>query len=233
MLDLLKGVRHHPSHPHPIRLNRAFRSDLMWWKLFIHKWNGVSFLPNPSALPRLLMASDASGSWGCGAWHGPHWFQLPWDSQSVALPIMTKELLAIVLACTVWGPTWSRHQVTVLCDNQAVVACLRSRSCHDHHIMHMLRTLTFIEASLTFMIHPQYISTTDNHLADDLSRNHLYSFLSKVPHADQVATLLPRPLVELLLDPSMDWTSQQWLQRFSAIFRMDWPHPLAESTAPQ
>jgi hypothetical protein len=233
MLDLLKGRQHHSRHPHHIRLNKSFRSDLVWWRLFASRWNGVSFLPPPPHLPGLLMASDASGSWGCGAWHGTHWFQLPWDSRSEALPIMAKELLAVLLACAVWSPSWSHHRVTVLCDNQAVVACLRSRSCHDHHIMHMLRTLAFIEASLAFTIDPQYISTTDNHLADDLSRNCLLSFLSKVPHADQTATPLPMPLVELLLDPSMDWTSPQWHRQFNAIFKMDWPHQLAGSTAQQ
>lgn len=230
MLDLLKGGQHHRLHPHPIRLNRSFRSDLMWWRLFVARWNGVSFLPPPADLPRLQMASDASGSWGCGAWHGTHWFQLPWDHRSAVLPIMAKELLAALLACAVWGSSWSHHCVTVLCDNQAVVACLRSRSCHDHHIMHMLRTLAFIEASFAFTIIPQYISTSDNHLADDLSRNCLFSFLSKVPHADQVATPLPMLLVELLLDPSLDWTSPQWHRQFNAIFRKDWLHPLTGST---
>ena len=55
---------------HPIRLNRAFRSDLMWWRTFVEDWNGILFLPPPTHLPQLQMASDASGSWGCGAWHG-------------------------------------------------------------------------------------------------------------------------------------------------------------------
>ena len=67
MLDLLKGNRH-PLRPHPIRLNRSFRSDLTWWRLFAARWNGVSCLPPSSNLPRLQMASDASGSWG--AEHG-------------------------------------------------------------------------------------------------------------------------------------------------------------------
>ena len=92
MIDLLKGVRHHPLRPHPIRLNR---SDLTWWRSFVWKWNGVSFLPPPSHLPRLQMASDALD---CGAWH---WFQLQWDTKSAPLPIMVKELLTVVLACAI------------------------------------------------------------------------------------------------------------------------------------
>ena len=140
------------------------------------------------------------------------------------------ESLVGVLNHAVWGQSWSGCRVTVLCDNQAVVACLRSRTCHDHHITHMLRTLAFIEASHYFALSPQYISTTDNHLADDLSRNCLSSFLSKVPDANRRETSLPGLLVELLLDPTLDWTSPQWLQRFSAIFKTGWHHPHAEPT---
>ena len=115
MIDLLKGIRHHPLRPHPIRLNRSFRSDLPWWRSFVVSWNGVSFLPPPPHLPQLLMASDVSGSWGCGAWYLSHWFQLQWDASSALLPIMVKELLAVVLACATWGLTWrgSQHQSTL------------------------------------------------------------------------------------------------------------------------
>ena len=76
MLDLLKGVPMHPLCPHPIRLNRSFRSDLAWWRLFAAEWNGVSFLTPTVRLPRQQLASAASGSWGCGAYYDSHWFQL-------------------------------------------------------------------------------------------------------------------------------------------------------------
>ena len=227
MIDLLKGVRHHLLRPHPIRLNKSFRSDLTWWSSFVTKWNGISFLPPPSDRPRLQMTSDASGSWGCGAWHLSHWFQLQWDANAATLSIMVKEMLPVVLACAVWGPAWRTHCVTALCDNQAVVACLRSRTSHDSHIMHMLRTLAFVEATYDFSLSPLYISTGDNHLADDLSRDKLLSFLSKVPHADTQATPLPPQLVELFLDPSVDWTSQRWLRLFNDTFKTVSPRPLA------
>ena len=145
-------------------------------------------------------ASDASGSWGCGAWYGRRWFQLQWDPVSSPLSIMEKELLPIVLACAIWGPSWRAHYVTVHCDNQAVVACLRSRTSRDAHIMHMLRVLAFVEALSDFSLTPTYISTHDNHLADDLSRNNHLSFLSKVPGADRQGTPLPMSLLGLLLE---------------------------------
>ena len=233
MLNLLHGVPMHPSHPHPIRLNRSFRSDLMWWTMLVGDWNGISFLPPPKDLPQRQMGSDASGSWGCGAWFGHEWFQLRWDTRSSLLPIMVKELLPIVLAGAIWGPTWSSCCITCLCDNQAVIACLRSRTSREHHIMHMLRTLLFLEAQYSFSLSPVYISTKANHLADDLSRNNLSSFLSKVSHASPTPTLLPDHLLTLLLDPTLDWTSPRWLQLFSSTSRRDWPRPHGARTVRQ
>ena len=133
MIDLLKGVWHRPPRPPPIRLNKSFRSDLQWWRSFVASWNGVSFLSPPVYCPRLQMASDASGTWGCGAWHLNHWFQLQWDANSAPLSIMVKEMLAVVLACAVWGSSWQGHHVTMHCDNQAVVACIRNKPQQSHH----------------------------------------------------------------------------------------------------
>ena len=221
MLDLLHGVPMHPLNPHPIRLNKAFRSDLAWWRMFAKEWNGVSFLMPPAYLPIHCLTSDASGTWGCGAWSGHCWFQLRSDSRSRRLSIMAKELLPIVLACAVWGQQWSHMCLRCRCDNQVVVFCLRSRTAREPHCMHMLRTLAFLEARYAFVLKPEYISTTDNYLADALSRDGLLSFLSKVPDADPTPTPLPPHLVDLLLEPSVDWISPCWLRWFGISFRRD------------
>ena len=164
-------------------------------------WNGVSFLPPPLHLPTIEMTSDASGVWGCGAWHGNSWFQIPWDDRSSHLSIACKELIPIVLACAAWGHNCQGHQVICHCGNQVVVAGLRSRSCRDKAVMHLLRCLVFVEAHLGCYLRPEYINTRHNHLADDLSRNHLSSFLSKVPEADRQPTPTSSHLLDLLLNP--------------------------------
>ena len=219
MFDLLYTV-HRPSNSKtPIRLNRGFRSDLAWWRTFVSRWNGVSFLPPPSYLPQLVITSDASGSWGCGAWHRNAWFQLEWDCRSISLSIAEKELIPIILAGAAWGHLWHSRQVVCQCDNQTVVACLKSRTSRQAGLMHLIRCLVFIEAYYCFYLHPSYINTKANHLADDLSRNNLHSFLSKVPSADPQPVPVCLPLLDLLLDPQADWVSQPWRSQFGAIFR--------------
>ncbi len=84
--------------------------------------------------------------------------------------------------------------------------------------MHLLRCLTFVEAYYRMHIDSIYIDTHSNHLADDLSRNRLSSFLLKVPHADTSPSL---PLMDLLLDQQADWTSRAWRTQFGSIFSRD------------
>ncbi len=214
MIDLLHTTCHPPRGLIRIRLSKGFRSDLAWWLTFTEAWNGTSLLTTPHHMPHVVMTSDASGKWGCGAIRS--WFQLTWDYRSSALTIAEK-----VLACATWGSLWQGHRVTCRCDNQAVVACLRSRTSKSGGIMHLLRCLTFVEAHYRMHIDSIYIDTHANHLADDLSRNRLSSFLSKVPHADPLPSRVSQQLTDLLLDQQADWTSQAWRTQFSFISSRD------------
>ena len=199
MLDLLHygTSRNRCGGRTPIRLNTGFRADLAWWQSFVSLWNGTSFLPTPQQLPVHQVTSDASGHWGCGAWSGENWFQVPWDVNALDLPITVKELLPILLAGVLWGRSWRNHQVVCHCDNQAIVACLRSRTSKHKGIMHLLRALVFIEAFNQFHLIPCYIYTRANHLADDLSRDRTVSFslkgASSIPSANTCAAGSRRP----------------------------------------
>ena len=98
---------------------------------------------------------------GAGAWHGKAWFQVQWDSRSRDLSIAKKELLPIILTCDAWGSAWHGKQVVCHCDNQVVVACLRSRSSRSPGLMHLLRCLVFVEAQYNCFLLPTYIETSD------------------------------------------------------------------------
>ena len=117
-----------------------------------------------------------------------------------------------------WGEHWKGRTVCCQCDNQAVVAALNSRSRRENHIMHMLRCLFFIEAHFQCNLQAQYINTQDKNIADDLSRNNMLSFHSKMSQADPNPTRILPSLIPLLFDPLMDWVSPTWMQRFRSIF---------------
>ena len=160
---------------HHVRLNREFRADLTWWRTFLYPWNGVGLIRNPPSSPGPNVTSDASGSWGCGAWHNTAWFQYPWGPAAEGWDIAAKELIPIVVAAAVWGPSWSGTRVTCYCDNQAVVSVLQKRSCRDHHLMHLLRCLFFVEAHFCLELRGMHIAGSCNAIADALSRDNLPS----------------------------------------------------------
>jgi hypothetical protein len=55
------------SLDHWIRLNSAFKSDLIWWETFLESWNAVSLLESHiNQPPHYHVFTDASGSWGWG-----------------------------------------------------------------------------------------------------------------------------------------------------------------------
>ena len=106
MYELLSIPR--KSH-YRARLNTSFKSDLLWWHLFLTPFNGVK-PTRQLALhrPQFHFASDASGI-GCGAIWTPYWFQFKWSqspgpsAQLSEESITYKELLPIVVASTLWG----------------------------------------------------------------------------------------------------------------------------------
>ncbi len=62
-----------------VRLNREARSDIEWWFQFSERWNGRGIMrENKETQASVSITSDASGSWGCGAFCGSKWFMLQW-----------------------------------------------------------------------------------------------------------------------------------------------------------
>ena len=215
MIDLLRPPRRPHHH---IRLNCQFQADLQWWQTFACHWNGVAMFP-PVSQPKFEVTSDASGQWGCGAWSQSNWFQFQWPEQSKQHHIAFKELVAVLLACSVWGRKWHGARVLCRCDNQAAVQCISNRSCRDPSLMHLLRCLFFLEAYFEFELTAIHIPGVHNDLADDLSRDRLSSFLSKAPLADHLPSPVPPGLATLLLDLNQDWTYPSWTRQFITIVR--------------
>ena len=88
----------------------------------------------------MVLTSDASGSWGCGAFESSgKWFQIPWQGSLEGVHITVKELLPVVVACALWGSHWRDMTVCCRCDNAAVVAILRSGTPRHSLVTHLLR----------------------------------------------------------------------------------------------
>ena len=217
MIELSKGVR---ELHHRIRLNAGFRSDLKWWSSFLPIWNGSCPLSSITLeVPKVEMTSDASGSWGCGAYTSDgQWFQLQLPESWVDVHITIKELLPIVLGVAVWGSRWQGLRVSCRCDNAAVVAIVNSGRSKVERAMHMMRCLSFFLARWSVSLVCRHIPGIQNGAADALSRNALLSFQRIMPGASESPTVLPDRLLKCLVQGSPDWTSIDWITMFRHSF---------------
>ena len=121
-ISLLCSVK---CHHHHIRLHSDFRSDMLWWLGFSRAKNGSSLIIHNDSR-QCAITSDASGSWGRGAWYGTHWWQVQWETNIRHLHIAAKELNPILIASVVWGHHWKGANVTSHCDNTTAVSVLNS-----------------------------------------------------------------------------------------------------------
>ena len=208
------------------RLNSGFRSDLWWWHIFLQHWNGASFLQLEGRIGHeVLIQTDASGSWGCGAHFNGLWFQWEWPPSWSDVDITIKELVPIILACAVWGKYLNRKVVLFQCDNMAVVRALQKGSMKNDHAMHMLRSLWFFTAFYDVMLQAEHIAGINNYRADQLSRNNIVSFFTSHPQAQPSPTPLPLELLEIVGSTKPDWTSQSFTRLFHFIVARDWQPP--------
>ena len=89
LIDLGSTASH---NDHNICINREARADLEWWHLFLERWNGVAMMTADSReVPDIVLTSDASGNWGCGAYSGGKWFMLPWSIKFQSCHITVKD----------------------------------------------------------------------------------------------------------------------------------------------
>ena len=170
---------------HITRLNKAFKSDLYWWHLFVTNWNGVSFINSSLSQDHLSfefhIQTDASGHWGCGACFVHQWLQQPWSEEWRDVSIMAKELVPIVLSCAVWGTSLSRSRVKFQCDNLILVEVINKGSSKDVMVMHLLRCLWFFQAFFNLNIVASHIPGVLNTAPDMISRNQTEKFLLMYP----------------------------------------------------
>ena len=221
--------------PHQVRrLNSAAREDLAWWDLTCHAWVGSSvhqFIILDQ--PRIHLFSDASRSWGCGAYSNPLWFQIPWSRISTlsGASISLKELLPIIVAAAVWGPQWSGSFFLCHSDNTAAVAQVNKLHAADSLAAHLLRCLAYFQALFDFRMHATHIPGKDNTAADDLSRDRAHQFLANCASALPSPTQVPPELLVLLVRQAPDWTSRHWRGRLQAISSKAWQPQPKESTS--
>ena len=158
-----------------VALDTDFRLDIEWWYGKVHLWNGRSFL-----VPRFTadVALDASSN----GWHdgGPgiggfcfannEFFSTGVPPALAEWHIGDLELFAHIIALRVWGHGWGGTSVNVLTDNEGCRFLLLNGRTRDPLRLKMARCIVGLQFSGNYRIESARISTSQNVLADALSR---------------------------------------------------------------
>ena len=196
---------------HFIRLNAETKSDIEWWFQFMSRWNGTSMLPHLD-LQLLSLVTDASGTWGCGAYWDCEWFQLQWSDMFADAHISVKELTPVVLATAICGRTWSGHKVQIMSDDSAAIAAINNMTSRVKESTHLLQFLAFLTVHYQCHLYAIHLPGKHNTRFDALLHNNLKLFRLLHPQAQQKPTQLLSELLRLVIIEQPDWTSPHWTE---------------------
>lgn len=126
---------------------------------------------------QFILSTDGSTTKGIGGFN--HTSKQAFQLLLTQLPDIVKqqdiqfiELFALVLAASLWGHTWYGSSVTFLCDNLPVVFMVikKKAAFHRKDLMQLIRILCKLANKYSFYFWIEHISTTNNKIADGLSR---------------------------------------------------------------
>ena len=172
VFNLLNRKSHHLAH---VRITRAAKRDLLWWRIFLTNWHGVAVI-RPMARPVVIIYTDASGTKGIGGIWGRRAFSIHINQRHRKKHINWKEMYAVFFAVTLWAEEWTGCKVLLMCDNSAVVDSIKKKSMAGETIT-LLQQILLVTAWHDIELQSEWLSSEDNAIADALSR-HQYERLT-------------------------------------------------------
>ena len=195
------------SKPHHfIRVTSSMKSDLLVWKQFLDQFNGTSFIQdlNWSTNSELQLYTDSAGgeTKGCGAFFAGKWTFLQWPQRWRNTPILKDitylELIPIALAISIWGHELRNKKVILFSDNEAVVYILNNKTSKSESVLTLLRFIVYQTLTLNILLKSKHIFSSENKIADYISRGQVEQFKELVPFADPYPCPIPAEFWNLL-----------------------------------
>ena len=139
LINLINTVKL-PSHF--IFLNLEIREDLKTWKLFLDRYNGISFFRYRQYISTndLHMYSDAC-KLGFGATFKNYWIQDQYPLAWQNMHITVLEIYPIFILLSIFGSHISNSNVLFFCDNSSVCHIINKQSSKHPFIMKVVRSL--------------------------------------------------------------------------------------------
>ena len=147
------------------------RKDLLWWQRFLPHYNGVSLMWMEQHMkPNEILATDACLV-GAGAivWgHGYYRLKFPpeWQGKNIAY----LEMMAIIISLKLWAPMLAGKRICIQCDNLSCCHVLTNGKSKDLFLQAAMREVVYLLATHQVELKVVHILTSQNSVADWLSR---------------------------------------------------------------
>lgn len=166
LLDAMSKLRR-PHHR--VRVSGEMKRDIDWWVKIAHTFNGTAPILDPR--PTTPISTDACLTGGGGYYRG-EWYYVPFaEWPGVAdLSINYKEVLAVLPACHIFGPTWYGRRVALHMDNISATHIIRRGTAKNPIVQHYLREIHALSVIHNFRLVPIYYPGQQNTIADAVSR---------------------------------------------------------------
>ena len=163
------------------------RKDILWWKSFLPKYNGISLLWYEEwSQPDAICSSDACLR-SCGGYSEGKYFHtcFPESFLDNKYNICILEMFAVIVCLKLWGHGFKGKKIQMFCDNQAICNVVNAGKSKCPVLQDCLREIAFLAAVHEFQIRMVHISSESNRISDHLSRieldsSHLTKFFELV-----------------------------------------------------
>ena len=203
LINLLNTVEL-PSHY--IHLHLEIREDLKIWKLFLEKYNGVTFFrfKQYNSICDLNMSSDACKQ-GYGAIFQNQWIQGTYPSTWQNMHITVLEIYPIYVMLSMFGNRIPNSNVLFYCDNSSVCQIINKQSSKHPFIMKIVRSLFLLLVKYNIHLKCQHIPGINNTLCDKISRFQITNDVLMLANMNKARTnipdsLLPRNFAETCIE---------------------------------
>ncbi|KAJ5378276.1 uncharacterized protein N7496_005685 [Penicillium cataractarum] len=187
--SLYSDLASFPSHQRSVRrLSHDSRGDLAWWRDTLPLFNGIHFF-NKSRPPVALYTDacdlglglfffyasswDSARDWMSAAPHLPSTHAAIVDASSACSDVAhinIKEVSAILQAFLLHSPHWAHHRVLAFTDSAVAFHGLSKQALRGPAHRQLLKLLS-VAAALDIEVQPHWLPSSENLLADALSRS--------------------------------------------------------------
>lgn len=198
---IIDVTRNEKKEDRVIPLPAGGLEDLTMWLSFLKDFNGVAIIQPDrwESDADLDLFTDASGEIGFGGYFQGKWFCGEWPAFVLSrnCSIAWKEMVPIVLAVLLWGPTLGGKRIRIHTDNMAVKSIVNKQTSNCPRIMTLVRIFVLECLKRDIVVKALHIGTKDNAIADSLSRLQMGRFRMLAPDAEAAQTPIPEIIWEI------------------------------------